>query len=166
MDTNSSSASSCGSDSGEDEAVVSVSRQHQDAFAFSQQGQTSPLPVAQETGSNSRMEEQQESWNCWNNNVVVGGYQHSSYSHSQQVANTAYREERGVCQQQQPPQQLNSTPSCAPSQDSQRQHGFNTLTASSGYSGPTNCVNNRAHLVSNLINIPEIHVTILELKVK
>lgn len=166
MDTNSSSASSCGSDSGEDEAVVSVSRQHQDAFAFSQQGQTSPLPVAQETGSNSRMEEQQESWNCWNNNVVVGGYQHSSYSHSQQVANTAYREERGVCQQQQPPQQLNSTPSCAPSQDSQRQHGFNTLTASSGYSGPTNCVNNRAHLVSNLINIPDIHVTILELKVK
>ena len=166
MDTNSSSASSCASDSGEDEAVVSVSRQHQDAFAFSQQGQTSPSPVAQETVGNSRMEDQQESWNCWNNNVVVGGYQHSSYSHSQQVANTAYREVRGVYQQQQPQQQLNSTPSCEPSEDSQRQHEFNTLTASSGYSGPTNCVNNRAHLVSNLINIPEIHVTILELKVK
>ncbi|XP_036928828.1 nuclear receptor subfamily 1 group D member 2a [Acanthopagrus latus] len=157
MDTNSSSASSCGSDSGEDEAVVSVSRQHQDAFAFSQQGQTSPSPVAQETGSNSHMEEQQESWNCWNNNMVVRGYQHSSYSHSQQVSNTAYREERGVYQQQQKPQQqLTSTPSCEPSEDSQRQHEFNTLTASSGYNGPTNCVNNRAHLVCPMNTSPYV----------
>uniref|UniRef100_A0A3B4UE19 Nuclear receptor subfamily 1, group D, member 2a n=1 Tax=Seriola dumerili TaxID=41447 RepID=A0A3B4UE19_SERDU len=90
MDTNSSSASSCASDSGEDEAVVTTSRQHQDALVFSQQrsprqGQVSPSPVtvALETGCDSRMEEQQESWNCWNNNAVVGGYQHSSYSNSQ-----------------------------------------------------------------------------------
>lgn len=149
MDTNSSSASSCASDSGEDEAVVTMSRQHQDAFAFSQQrsprqSQASPSPVSLETGCDSRMEDQQERWNCWNNNGVVGGYQHTSYSNSQHVTNTAYREERGVYQQQ-----LSSTPSCEPSEDSQRQHEFNTQTASSGYNGPTGCVNNRAHLVSD-----------------
>lgn len=156
MDTNSSSASSCGSDSGEDEAVVTVSRQHQDAFAYSQQrsprqGQASPSSsaVALETGCDNRMEEQQESWSCWNNNVDVGGYQHSSYSNSQHVANTAYREERGVYQQQQQQQQLNSAPSCEPSEVSQRQHEFNTQTASSGYSGPTSCMSNRTHLVSH-----------------
>ncbi|XP_022621519.1 nuclear receptor subfamily 1 group D member 2-like [Seriola lalandi dorsalis] len=162
MDTNSSSASSCASDSGEDEAVVTTSRQHQDALVFSQQrsprqGQVSPSPVtvALETGCDSRMEEQQESWNCWNNNAVVGGYQHSSYSNSQHVTNVAYREERGVYQQQ-PQQQLNSAPSCEPSEDSQRQHEFNTPTASSGYNGPTSCVNNRAHLVCPMNTSPYV----------
>ncbi|XP_044214415.1 nuclear receptor subfamily 1 group D member 2a [Thunnus albacares] len=162
MDTNSSSASSCASDSGEDEAVVSMSRQHQDAFAYSQQRslrqeQVSPSPVtvAQETACDSRMEEQQESWNSWNNNVVIRGYQHSSYSNSQHVTNTAYREERGVYQQQ-PQQQLNSAPSCEPSDDSQRPHEFNTQTASSGYSGPTNSVNNRAHLVCPMNTSPYV----------
>ncbi len=162
MDTTSSPASSCASDSGEDEAVVTTSRQHQDAFAFSQQrsqrqGQASPssVTVALESGCDSCMEEQQASWNCWNHNVVVGGYQHNSYSNSQHVTNTAYREERGVHQQQ----QLSSAPSCEPSEDSQRQQEFNTPTASSGYNGPTSCGNNRAHLVSNyffsiLVNQP------------
>ncbi|XP_071393521.1 nuclear receptor subfamily 1 group D member 2a [Centroberyx affinis] len=150
MDTNSSSASSCGSDSGEDEAsVVRVTGQHRDAFRQSQ-GAPSPAPVALETGSDSRMEEQQESWSCWNDNVVIGGYQHSSYSNSQHVTNAAYREERGVYQQPQQ-QQLHSAPSCEPSEDSrslqQRQHGFNTQTASTGYNGPSNSVDNRAHLV-------------------
>lgn len=155
MDTNSSSASSCASDSGEDEAVVATSRQHQDALAFSQQrsarrGQVSPSPVtvALETGCDSRMEEQQESWNCWNNNAVVGGYQHSPNSNSHHITNTAYREERGVYQHQ-PQQQLNSAPSCEPSEDSQRQHEFYTQTASNGYNGPTSHVNSRAHLVSS-----------------
>ncbi|XP_049439443.1 nuclear receptor subfamily 1 group D member 2a [Epinephelus fuscoguttatus] len=164
MDTNSSSASSCGSDSGEDEAVVTVSRQHQDAFAYSQQrsprqGQASPSSsaVALETGCDNRMEEQQESWSCWNNNVDVGGYQHSSYSNSQHVANTAYREERGVYQQQQQQQQqLNSAPSCEPSEVSQRQHEFNTQTASSGYSGPTSCMSNRTHLVCPMNTSPYV----------
>lgn len=155
MDTNSSSASSCGSDSGEDEAIVTMGRQHQDAFDFSQQksprqGQASPSPVgvALEMGGDSRMEEQQETWNCWNNNVVVGGYQHSPYSNSQHISNAAYREDRGEHQQQ--PKQLHSAPSCEPSEVSQRQHEFITQTASSNYSGPASCVNNRAHLVSNL----------------
>uniref|UniRef100_A0A3Q0R0J2 Nuclear receptor subfamily 1, group D, member 2a n=1 Tax=Amphilophus citrinellus TaxID=61819 RepID=A0A3Q0R0J2_AMPCI len=71
MDTTSSSASSCASDSGEDEAVVTLNRQHQDAFTFTQQrsptqGQTSPSPV---TVCESRMEEQQDRWNCWNDSV-------------------------------------------------------------------------------------------------
>lgn len=159
MDTNTSSPSSCASDSGEDEAVVMMSRRHQDAFAFGQQqrsqrqGQASPSPVtvALETGCDSRMEEQQESWNCWNNNVVVGGYQHGSHSNGQHVTNTAYREERVY--QPQPQQQLGSAPSCEPSDDSQRQHGLNTQTASSGYNGPTNCMSHRAHLVSHLFII-------------
>lgn len=152
MDTNSSSASSCASDSGEDEAIVTVSRQHQDAFSYNQQGSprqtqaspsSSPVTVSLETGCDGRMEEQQERWNCWNNNAVVGGYQHGSHRDSQHVGNTSHREERGVQQHQ-----LSSTPSCEASEDSQRQHVFNTQTASSGYNGPTNCVNNRAHLVS------------------
>lgn len=157
MDTNSSSASSCASDSGEDEAVVMTGRQPQDAFAFGQQrsarqGQASPVT---ETGSDGRMEEQQESWNSWNNNAVVGGYQHSSYSNGQHVTNTAYREERGVYQQQ-PQQQLSSAPSCEPSEDSQRQREFNTQPASTGYSGPSNSVNNRAHLVCPMNTSPYV----------
>lgn len=144
MDTNSSSASSCASDCGEDEAVVTMSRQHRDAFAYGQQrslrqgqGSPSPVMVALETGSESHMEEQQETWNCWNN-VVITGHRDSPYSNS--ISNAAYREESAGYQQQ----QLNSTPSCEPPEDSQRQQ---ELTHSS-YNGPTNCVDNRAHLVS------------------
>ncbi|XP_070691164.1 nuclear receptor subfamily 1 group D member 2a [Pempheris klunzingeri] len=161
MDTNSSSASSCASDSGEDEAVVSVNRKHQEAFAFSQQrsprrGQASPSSASArpETGSDSHMEEQQESWNSWNNNVVVGAYQHGSYSNGQHISNTAYREDSGVYQQQ--PQQLNSTPSCEASEDSQRQLELNTHTASSGYSRPVSCVNSRAHLVCPMNTSPYV----------
>ncbi|KAK2845038.1 hypothetical protein Q5P01_011697 [Channa striata] len=161
MDTNSSSASSCASDSGEDEAVVTVSRQHQDAFEFSQQrsprqGQVSPSPVSVPvgTGCESSMEEQQERWNSWNNNVVVGGYQHSPYGSTQHITNAAYREERGDSEQQ-PQQQLHSAPSGEPSNDSQRPHEFNTQTASSGFNGPTSCVN-RAHLVCPMNTSPYV----------
>ncbi|XP_029307880.1 nuclear receptor subfamily 1 group D member 2a [Cottoperca gobio] len=161
MDTNSSSASSCASDSGEDEAVMALSRQQQDAFAYSQQrsqrqGQTSPSSstVALETSCGSRMEEQQESWSCWNNNVVVG---HSPYSNVQHVTNTAYMEERVQQQQpQQQQQQLISTPKCEPSEDCQRQYGFNTQTASSGYNGPTSCVNTRTHLICPMSTSPYV----------
>ncbi|XP_042371275.1 nuclear receptor subfamily 1 group D member 2-like, partial [Plectropomus leopardus] len=152
MDTNSSSASSCASDSGEDEAVVTtVSRQHQDAFAYSQQrsprqSQASPSSGtgALETGCDNRMEGQQESWSCWNNNVDVGGYQH--------VSNTAYREERGVYEQQ----QLHSAPGCEPTEDSQRQHELHTQTASTGYSAPTSCMSNRTHLVCPMNTSPYV----------
>ncbi|XP_026227396.1 nuclear receptor subfamily 1 group D member 2a [Anabas testudineus] len=161
MDTNSSSASSCASDSGEDEAIVTMGRQHQDAFDFSQQksprqGQGSPsqVSVPLETGNESRMEDQQETWNCWNNNVVVGDYQRNPYSNSQHITNAAYREDRGDNQQQ--PKQLNSTPSCEPSAASQRQHEFNTQTASSGYNGPASCVNNRTHLVCPMNTSPYV----------
>ncbi|CAJ1062959.1 nuclear receptor subfamily 1 group D member 2-like isoform X2 [Xyrichtys novacula] len=155
MDTNSSSASSCGSDSGEDEAVSS--RQHQDAFSYNQersprQDQASPSPVALETGCDSRMEEPQESWNSWNNSAAVGGFQHCPYSNSQHVTNTAYREERGVHQQPPQQQQLNSAPSFEPSEDSQ----FHTQSASSGYKGPTHCVSNRAHLVCPMNTSPYV----------
>ncbi|KAJ4930592.1 hypothetical protein JOQ06_024901 [Pogonophryne albipinna] len=124
MDTNSSSASSCASDSGEDESLIALNRQHQEAFAFGQQraqlqGQASP------TLSSAALEQ-------------------GSYSKVQHVSNTAYSEEK-VHQQQ--PQQLNSTLKCEPSDDSNTQHGFNTKPASSGYNGPTSCVNNRAYLV-------------------
>ncbi|XP_030605369.1 nuclear receptor subfamily 1 group D member 2a [Archocentrus centrarchus] len=145
MDTTSSSASSCASDSGEDEAVVTLNRQHQDAFTFTQQrsptqGQTSPSPV---TVCESRMEEQQDRWNCWNDNVAVGDYQNCPYSSGQHVTNPAYREERRGYQQQ-----LNSAPSCKQSEDSQRQQTeLQTQPASSAYSGPTSCETNRAHLV-------------------
>ena len=168
MDTNSSSASSCGSDSGEDEAIVATGRQCQDALAFGQQGsprqgQVSPSPVSVglEMRCGAHMEEHRESWNCWNNNAVVGGYQ--PHGNSQRVTNAAFRDERGVYYQQQQQQQLKGAPSGEPSEDSQRQHEFNTQTASSGYSGPTSCVNNRTHLVSNL-DFPffKIHVTLPE----
>uniref|UniRef100_A0A3P9MZ01 Nuclear receptor subfamily 1, group D, member 2a n=1 Tax=Poecilia reticulata TaxID=8081 RepID=A0A3P9MZ01_POERE len=72
MDTNSSSASSCGSDSSEDEGAVTMNGQHQDAFTFSQQrsqsqGHTSP-PSSTDCGG--RMEEQQDTSSCWNDNPV------------------------------------------------------------------------------------------------
>ncbi|XP_029958533.1 nuclear receptor subfamily 1 group D member 2-like [Salarias fasciatus] len=163
MDTNSSSASSCSSDSSEDEAVVSMNRQHQDAFAFSQQrspsqqGQaSSPSPAATaaapETGSDSHMEEQQESWNRWNNHMAVGRYQHGPPSGGQHVSNTAYGEERAVYQQQ---QQLDSAPSCEQSKDSQRQHEYNVQTSDGGH-GPASCVNSRAHLVCPMNTSPYV----------
>ncbi|CAN9514389.1 unnamed protein product [Ophioblennius macclurei] len=170
MDTNSSSASSCSSDSSEDEAVVSMmNRQHQDAFAYSQQGQapspslatsaaattTAPAVAPPETGSDSRMEEQQqESWNSWNNHVAVGGYQQGPVGGGQHVSNAAYGEGRGVYQQQQQ-LQLNSAPSCEQSEDSQRQHEYNAQT-SDGYHGPTSCVNSRAHLVCPMNTSPYV----------
>lgn len=156
MDTNSSSASSCGSDSGEDEAVVTVTRQHRDAYTYDQhrsprQDQGSPLPVTREMGCDSRMEEQQESWNHWNDCVVSGGYQHSHYGNSQHVTNGAYREERRVYQQPQL-QQLNGTPSGETSEDShglqQNQHKMNAQAFTSGYNGPAHGEDHRAHLVS------------------
>ncbi|KAM4600918.1 nuclear receptor subfamily 1 group D member 2a [Polymixia lowei] len=157
MDTNPSSASSCASDSGEDEVVVTATGQHRDAFGCSQQrsprraqGLPSPVSVALETGSNSHVEEQVENWNHWNDSVV-GGYQHAHYGNSQNVANVAYREERLVYQQLQHQQQLNSAPSGETSEDNhsmaQRKQDINAQTVSSGYSGPTNSVDNRAHLV-------------------
>ncbi|XP_076006397.1 nuclear receptor subfamily 1 group D member 2a [Genypterus blacodes] len=153
MDTNSSSASSCSSDSGEDEAVVRMSRQHQDAFAYSQQrslrqgqGSPSPVMVALEKGTNSRMEEQQETWNCWNNHVVATGHNDSPYSSS--ISNAAYREESAGHQKQ----HLNSTPSCEPSEDSRRQREF----THSSYNGPSNRVDNRAHLMCPMNSSPYV----------
>ncbi|XP_068426670.1 nuclear receptor subfamily 1 group D member 2a [Clinocottus analis] len=148
MDTNCSSASSCASDSGEDEAVTASRQQQQqqhqhrqqlqcrDAFAYTQQRSPLSGTGVLETTCDGRVEEQRSSWSCWSNN----GHQH--------VTNTAYREERGVYQQQ-----LNSTPSCKPSEDGQRQHGCNTPPASSG---PTSCVNNRSHLVCPMNSSPYV----------
>ena len=156
MDTNSSSASSCASDSGEDESVVTTSRQHQHALEFSQQrsqrqGQVSAsaVPVAVETRCEGRTEEQQVNWNTWNNNAAAGGFQHGSYSNSQHVTNAAFRDERGVYQQLPQQQQLSSAPSCERSEDRQSRVDFHTQNTSSGYKGPSSCVNNRAHLVSD-----------------
>ncbi|XP_031584297.1 nuclear receptor subfamily 1 group D member 2a [Oreochromis aureus] len=155
MDTTSSS--SCSSDSGEDEALVTLNRQHQDALAFTQQrsptqGQTSPAMVSVETGCESRMEKQQDRWNCWNNSVAVRDYQNCPYSSGQQVTNPAYRGEREGYQQQ-----FNSTPSCEQSEDSQRQQtALHTQSASNGYNGPTSCVNNRAHLLCPMNTSPYV----------
>uniref|UniRef100_A0A3B5LIW7 Nuclear receptor subfamily 1, group D, member 2a n=1 Tax=Xiphophorus couchianus TaxID=32473 RepID=A0A3B5LIW7_9TELE len=84
MDTNSSSASSCGSDSSEDEGAVTMNGQHQDAFTFPQQrsssqGRSSP-PSGTDCGG--RMEEQQDTSSCWNDNPAVGGYQERRTSSS------------------------------------------------------------------------------------
>ncbi|XP_028984092.1 nuclear receptor subfamily 1 group D member 2a [Betta splendens] len=158
MDTNSSSASSCASDSGEDEAIVTMGQQHQDAFEFSQQksgGEASPSPgsVALETVGDSCMEEPQETWSCWNNNVVAGGYQHGPYGNGRH-ATAAYGEDGGENQQQ--PKQLSSAPCCAASDTSQRPHEFATQTASCTYAGPASCVNNRAHLVCPMNTSPYV----------
>lgn len=128
MDTNSSSASSCSSDSGEDEAVHTSNRQPQDAFTYHQQRSPvrsqrpgSPGPIAVETTCDRSVEEQQDSWNCWTN---TRGYQHS-----QQVSNTAYREEQAY-------QQLHSAPSFEAAHDSPQQlHTHNPASS-------------RTHLVS------------------
>lgn len=99
MDTNSSSASSCGSDSGEEELT---SNRQTDAFSFHQP--SSPGPAPSDTCDRS-FEEPQDSWNSWNNsdnsNRVI--YEQSPSSDSSQVTNAAYREEQVY-------QQLNSAP--------------------------------------------------------
>uniref|UniRef100_A0A8C7WPL5 Nuclear receptor subfamily 1, group D, member 2a n=1 Tax=Oryzias sinensis TaxID=183150 RepID=A0A8C7WPL5_9TELE len=94
MDTNSSS--SCGSDSSEDEGALN-NRQRQDGFG-QQRSEGGPSPSANaagapETAHNSRMEEQQESWNSWNGNTAVTGYQGCPYSGCH-ATNSAYREEQ------------------------------------------------------------------------
>lgn len=145
MDTNSSSASSC-SDSGEDESVHTSNRQHQDAFTYCQQrspgqsqGLGSPGPVAVETTCDQSVEEQQDSWKCWTN---TRGYQHSSYTNShytnsQQVSNTAYREEQAY-------QQVHSAPSCEAAHDSPQQlHTHNPAS-------------NRTHLVCPMNTSPYV----------
>ncbi|XP_072316025.1 nuclear receptor subfamily 1 group D member 2a [Eucyclogobius newberryi] len=105
MDTNCSSASSCSSDSGEDE--LTSHRQHQDAFMYHQQkspaqsqGPSSPGPVPTESSCDRSLEEQQNSWNSWNN---------TSSRDSLHMTNAAYREEQAF-------QQLHSAPSCEPTQ--------------------------------------------------
>ncbi|XP_062254676.1 nuclear receptor subfamily 1 group D member 2a [Platichthys flesus] len=140
MDTNSSSASSCASDSGEDESLVTTSRQHQHALEFGQQ--RSQRQGQGSASAETRCEGQQENWNTWNNNAAVGGFQHSSYSNSQHVTNAAFRDDRGVYQQQ-----LSSAPSCQRSEDRQSRLAFHTQNTSSGYTGPSSCVDNRAHLL-------------------
>ncbi|KAJ0066665.1 hypothetical protein NL108_016952, partial [Boleophthalmus pectinirostris] len=111
MDTNSSSASSCSSDSGEDE--VSSHRQHQDAFTYHQQrspaqsqSPSSPEPVPTESTCDRSLDEQQDSWNSWNN---------TSYSDSLHVTNAAYRQEQTY-------QQLHSAPSCEPTHQQLHPH--------------------------------------------
>ncbi|KAM4568470.1 nuclear receptor subfamily 1 group D member 2a [Fundulus diaphanus] len=129
MDTNSSSASSCGSDSSEDEGVIAISGQHQDAFAFPQQGSPSQGRASppSASGCGTPMEEQQESLSCWNNNPAVGGYQRCPYS------NSAYREERAAYQQQ-----LGSNPSGQSEHYAQKAFSYN---------GPNGCMKSRAYLV-------------------
>nr|XP_057910044.1 nuclear receptor subfamily 1 group D member 2a [Doryrhamphus excisus] len=146
MDTNSSSASSCSSDSGEDEG--GMGRQHHNAFERTQhqERQASPSPVVTETatGSDSCMDasqqqqQQQQSWNCWNNDVVMRGYQDSSYSNNQHVSNVAFNDERREC-----PQQLGGGPSCP--MDAHRQRAY--------HNGPSN---SRAHLVCPMNTSPYV----------
>uniref|UniRef100_A0A8C6SV98 Nuclear receptor subfamily 1, group D, member 2a n=1 Tax=Neogobius melanostomus TaxID=47308 RepID=A0A8C6SV98_9GOBI len=106
MDTNSSSASSCGSDSGEDE--LTSNRQHQDAFSFHQQSSPGPAP----SDHSNRSLEEPDSWNSWNNSQAA--YQQSPYRDSQ-VTNAAYRD-------QQVYQQLHSAPSCEPTYEHLQPH--------------------------------------------
>ncbi|XP_061771461.1 nuclear receptor subfamily 1 group D member 2a [Nerophis ophidion] len=141
MDTNSSSASSCSSDSGEDE--VGVSRQHHNAFERTQHQErpASPSLVATETAAGTdggTQASQQQSWNCWNNDVVMRAYPDSSYSNNQHVSNAAFDEERRGC-----PQQFSGALVCP--MDAHRQHAY--------HNGPSN---NRAHLVCPMNTSPYV----------
>ncbi|XP_053743667.1 nuclear receptor subfamily 1 group D member 2a [Synchiropus splendidus] len=89
MDTNSSSASSCGSDSGEDEAVVTQNRQ--DAFAYSQPSR-SPCPKQTAPETDGRADVQQASWSCWNNNAPHCQYAASFQPQLSPAADPAGRE--------------------------------------------------------------------------
>ncbi|MEQ2212151.1 hypothetical protein XENOCAPTIV_026222, partial [Xenoophorus captivus] len=132
MDTNSSSASSCGSDSSEDEGVITNNGQHPDTFTFPQQRSSSEglASPSSGTGCGSRMEEQQESSNCWNNNPAVGGYQRCPYS------NSAYSKEGAAYQQQL---------GCDPSAHNHSQEEHYTQNAFS-YNRPNSCTKSRAYL--------------------
>ncbi|MEQ2175133.1 hypothetical protein GOODEAATRI_015098 [Goodea atripinnis] len=142
MDTNSSSASSCGSDSSEDEGVITNNGQHPDAFTFPQQRSSSEglASPSSGTGCGSRMEEQQESSNCWNNNPAVGGYQRCPYS------NSAYSKEGAAYQQQL---------GCDPSAHNHSQEEHYTQNAFS-YNGPNSCTKSRAYLVCPMNTSPYV----------
>lgn len=139
MDTNSSSASSCGSDSSEDEGAVTASSNHQDAFTFPQQRS---LGNSSSSGTvcDGRMEEQQESANCWSSNPAAGLYQRCPYS------NSAYREERTAFQQQL---------GCDPSENSHRQEEHYTQSAFN-CNGQNPCMKSRAYLVCPMNTSPYV----------
>ncbi|CAL8247645.1 unnamed protein product [Lota lota] len=166
MDTNSSSASSCGSDSGDDETVNRVTAQRREGFTYSRQGSPrlshglgSPVLVAMETPvSDNHFEVQQNSWKRWNNNnnnVATEENQQRNQGNSQCVPNTAYREERVHHQQQ-----LISAPGGERSDDvhslPQNQHTFSAPSVSNGNSGPINSLRNRAHLVCPMSDSPHM----------
>ncbi|XP_007573561.1 nuclear receptor subfamily 1 group D member 2-like [Poecilia formosa] len=142
MDTNSSSASSCGSDSSEDEGAVTMNGQHQDAFTFPQQRSPSQGRASPPSGTDcgGRMEEQQDTSSCWNDNPAVGGYQRCPYS------NSAYREERAAYQQQL---------ECNPSEENHRQEERYTQNAFS-YNRPNSCMKSRAYLVCPMNTSPYV----------
>ncbi|CAG02755.1 unnamed protein product [Tetraodon nigroviridis] len=152
MDTNSSSASSCGSDSGEDE--VALGGPHPGAFAYRQQGQSqqsqasrSLVAAPTEAGCDSRMEEpaEQESWNCWNQNT-------EAYRHSPHVVNAAYRQEaRGA-----PQQQRDCAPCSDPAGDAKPWHGFQRHAGSRGHDEPSSCPNGRTRLICPMNTSPYV----------
>lgn len=149
MDTNSSSAYSCGSDSGEDEAMVAVSGSRQDAFAYRQQGQSqasrSLVAMPTEAGCDSRMEEAaEESWTCWNRNAAVEA--HRQRSHSPHIVNAAFREEGGVSLQQR-----NCAPCGYPEEARKSWHQFQRQPGFGGHAEPGSCPNNRTRLVTDSV---------------
>lgn len=174
MDT--SSASSCSSDSGEDEAVTMTTRQHQSAFSYDCEPQRSPQGPINFSDSYERQQrlspahpitfndsytgepismsesctrDQQESWNHWNQNVVMAYPAHSHY-----VTNGPYREEGHAYHQAQ--HQQNSTPAGAMTEDAHpREHNMTIPPGSYGYSGTEHSVaDHRSHLVCPMGDSP------------
>ncbi|KAJ8415926.1 hypothetical protein AAFF_G00404830 [Aldrovandia affinis] len=78
MDTSPRPASSCSSDSGEDEVIGTVTRVHKETFMYNQERPSSPAVAPPSVGVAERMtdggvEERQEKWNRQNNLATVTG---------------------------------------------------------------------------------------------
>lgn len=148
MDTNSSSASSCSSESCEEETVVMATRQNT-VFSYNSEKPSSPRrdqesasSVDGVTQSDSRMEDQRDSWNGWSQ-----GYPHCHYGNSQPITSGPYGEHRGIYQQEL--HQLNNGPAGGRTDNSHRMnHTINTQTIFNGNMGSAHSVDQGAHMVS------------------
>ncbi|KAI1886138.1 hypothetical protein AGOR_G00210920 [Albula goreensis] len=144
MDTSPSSASSCSSDSGEDEVIGTVTRAHKETFMYNQEQPGSPSE-APPTERMSSKEERQDSWNRQNNHATITS--HHSANGTTQLSNSNSNPSLAHC----PAQQYSSVagghcPAYAHSM-AHRGHNVTETMVNRGFSGPVWSGGNRMHLV-------------------
>ncbi|XP_030639422.1 nuclear receptor subfamily 1 group D member 2a [Chanos chanos] len=148
MDTSMSSASSCSSDSGEEDSLGSATQMRQETFMHSRPVRSpsgrSLSPGITERLSSSSMEDQREKWNHWNDSAIVSGNQHCVRDGSQLVTGEPYREQVTGYH---PTQQLKGSPVGYYVEHTDNGHSVNHLSTPGGNRGHLVCPMNTSPIV-------------------